>query len=51
MSLQIILEKLVLFSLIIVALKSLIIGSDFGFFYLIKYGRIRWDWYQPKTIF
>jgi hypothetical protein len=36
--------------------KSLVIGSDFSFYYLMKYGKVYWDWYctrpkfQPPTL-
>ena len=41
-------ENFVVVMLWIVALKALIIGSDFNFHYLYKYGKDYWKWYDNR---
>ena len=39
------------FIVALVALKAIIIGSDFNFFYWFKYKRNYWDWYNNREEF
>lgn len=50
----IILEKLILLMqlyIVLVALKSLSIGSEFSFYYLFKYGKLYINWYRKRQTF
>lgn len=37
--------------LVLVALKAILIGSEFNFFYFLRYGRRYWDWYNSRPSF
>ena len=37
--------------LVVLALKSMIIGSEFSFHYMLKHGRKYWDWYNKRETY
>jgi len=36
---------------VLLALKSVLIGSDFNFNYLLKHGRKYWKWYENRETY
>ena len=41
-------EKVLLIMIILVAVKAIVIGSDFSFHYLFKDGKKYLDWYKNR---
>jgi hypothetical protein len=41
----------ILVVIVLIAVKDLILGSDFSFYYLFKYKREYWIWYNSRPEF